>query len=83
MSDQMPQPLSRRERRKLMAHTEEENNETLDQAQIRLLQQYLNMKDKRIVKLEEQVRVLEDKLIESQRQSKSEPLSASQINLQD
>lgn len=81
MDDQTQQPLSRRERRKLMNNVEEKADETLDQAQIRLLQQYLNMKDKRIAKLEDQVRVLEEKVMENQRQSRQESLSASQISL--
>lgn len=41
------------------------------------------MKDKRIAKLEEQVRTLEEKIIERKRQNKPESLSASQISLQD
>lgn len=64
-----------------MNNVEEKADETLDQAQIRLLQQYLNMKDKRIAKLEDQVRVLEEKVMENQRQSRQESLSASQISL--
>ena len=64
-----------------MNNVEEKADETLDQAQIRLLQQYLNMKDKRIAKLEDQVRVLEEKVMENQRQSRQESLSASQIRL--